>query len=105
MKTVIGISLGASAHDFEFTTTLAGVPLQVKRLGTDGSLAKAAKLIKHWDKKADAIGLGLLKDHYKAGAHRFIDKDSARLKDIATHAPVTFGGQLGDILQEWALRH
>lgn len=68
MKTVIGISLGASAHDFEFTTTLAGVPLQVKRLGTDGSLAKAAKLIKHWDKKADAIGLGLLKDHYKAGA-------------------------------------
>ncbi len=105
MKTVIGISLGASAHDFEFTTTLAGVQLQVKRLGTDGSLAKAAKLIKYWDKRADAIGLGLLKDRYKAGAHRFIDKDSARLKDIATQAPLTFGGQLGDILQEWALRH
>ena len=105
MKTVIGISLGASAHDFEFTTTLAGVELQVKRLGTDGSLAKAAKLIKYWDKRADAIGLGLLKDHYKAGAHRFIDKDSARLKDVATRAHVTFGGQLGDILQEWALRH
>ncbi len=60
MKTVIGISLGASAHDFEFTTHVAGVPLQVKRLGTDGSLAKASKLLKYWDKRADAIGLGVL---------------------------------------------
>ncbi|MBK9444326.1 MAG: dehydrogenase [Comamonadaceae bacterium] len=105
MKTVIGISLGASAHDFEMNATIAGVPLQVKRLGTDGSLPKAGKLLKYWDKRADAIGLGVLKDSYKAGAHRFIDKDSARLKDVATKAPVTFGGQLGDILQEWALRH
>ena len=105
MKTVIGISLGASAHDFEFTTVVAGVELQVKRLGTDGSLAKAGKLLKYWDKRADAIGLGLLKDHYKAGKHRFVDKDSAQLKDVAVKAPVTFGGPLGDILQEWALRH
>jgi len=105
MKTVIGISLGASAHDFEFTTHVAGVPLQVKRLGTDGSLAKASKLLKYWDKRADAIGLGVLKDNYKAGKHRFVDKDSAGLKDVAVTAPVTMGGPLGDILQEWALRH
>jgi hypothetical protein len=45
-----------------------GEEIQVKRLGTDGSLAKAGKLIKSWDKRADAIGLGVLKDRYKAGA-------------------------------------
>ena len=105
MKTVIGISLGASAQDFEFNTTLLGQPMRVLRLGTDGSLAKASKLIKHWDKRATTIGLGVLKDSYKAGSHRFIEKDSAKLKAVAIKAPVTIGGRLGDILQEWALRH
>jgi predicted amino acid dehydrogenase len=105
MKTVIGISLGASAHDFEFNTSLLGEQLQVKRFGTNGSLAKAGKLLKYWDKRAAAIGLGVLKDSYKAGAHRFVDKDSAKLKAVALTAPVTLGGPLGDILQEWALRH
>lgn len=105
MKTVIGISLGASSQDFEFNTTLLGEKLLVKRLGTDGSLAKATKLVKYWDKRAAAIGLGVLKDNYKAGAHRFVDKDSAKLKAVATKVPVTTGGQLGDILREWSVRH
>jgi hypothetical protein len=105
MKTVIGISLGASSQDFEFSTTLLGEKLLVKRLGTDGSLAKATKLVKYWDKRATAIGLGVLKDKYKAGAHRFVDKDSAKLKAVATKVSVTTGGQLGDILREWSVRH
>ena len=45
MKTVIGISLGASSQDFEFSTTFLGEKLQVKRLGSNGSLAKATKLV------------------------------------------------------------
>jgi len=105
MKTVIGISLGASAHDFEFNISFLGEAMRVVRLGTDGSLAKAEKLVKHWDKRATAIGLGVLRDSYKAASHRFIEKDSAKLKAVATHCPVTMGGQLGDILQEWAIRH
>ncbi|WP_180125859.1 dehydrogenase [Rhodoferax sp. BLA1] len=105
MKTVIGISLGSSARNFEFSTRFLGESLRVQRLGTDGSLAKASKLVKTWDKRADAIGLGVLKDSYKAGSHRFVDKDSAKLKSVAHKAPATMGGPLGDILQEWALRH
>jgi predicted amino acid dehydrogenase len=105
MKHVVGISLGASSQDFEFTAEFLGEAMRVSRLGTDGSTAKATKLLRHWDKRADAIGLGVLKDSYRAGAHRFIEKDSARLKAIPTRAPVTTGGRLGDIFQEWALRH
>ena len=71
----------------------------------NGSTATAIKLIKQWDKKAAAIGLGVLKDSYKVGSQRFIDKDSARLKAVATRVPATTGGRLGDILQEWAVRH
>jgi predicted amino acid dehydrogenase len=105
MKTVIGISLGASAQNFEFNTTFLGEPLHVKRVGFDGSLATATRLIKTWDKRAAAIGVGVLRDSYKAASHRFIEKDSAKLRSVAAQAPVTMGGPLGDILQEWALRH
>jgi predicted amino acid dehydrogenase len=105
VKTVVGISLGSSAHDFEFSTHFLGEHLQVRRFGTDGSLAKATRLLKYWDKRAAAIGLGVLKDGYKAGAYKFIDADSAQLKAVAHKAPVTLGGPLNDILQEWAVRH
>ncbi len=105
MKSVVGISLGTAAQDFEFTATFLGEKMHVRRLGTDGSTAKAATLIKQWEKKADAIGLGVLKDRYKAGAHRFVEKDSAKLKAVVTKVPATIGGRLGDILQEWSVRH
>ncbi len=105
LKTVVGISLGSPAQDFEFSTVFLGKKMQVQRFGTNGSLAKAGKLLKYWDKRADAIGLGVLKDNYKAGTHRFVEEDSVKLKALAVKVPVTIGGKLGDILQEWAVRH
>ena len=71
----------------------------------NGSIAKALKLLKHWEQHADAIGLGVVKDSYTVGSRRYVEKDSARLKDAVTRIPVTTGGRLSDILQEWALRH
>ncbi len=105
MKQVVSISLGSSSQNFDFTTDLLGEKLHVRRIGTDGSTATAVKQIRLWDKRAAAIGLGVLKDSYKVGSRRFIEKDSARLKAVATHVPVTTGGRLGDIFQEWAVRH
>ena len=105
MKTVVSISLGSSQHDFEFSARFLGQRLQVRRLGTDGSRARAEKLLRQWESEADVIGLGVLKDHYKVRELRFIDRDSAKLKDVVTQVPVTTGGRLGDILQEWAVRH
>ena len=89
MKTVVGISLGSAAQDFSFTTEFLGEKLHVKRVGTDGSVARAVALIRHWDAEADAIGLGVLKDRYRAGTHRFVEKDSAKLKAVAKQALTT----------------
>ena len=105
MKHVVSISLGSSSQDFDFVTDFLGERLHVRRIGTNGSTPAAVKLIKQWDKKAAAIGLGVLKDSYKVGSRRFIEKDSARLKAVASHVAVTTGGRLGDIFQEWAVRH
>ncbi|HEY5308899.1 MAG TPA: dehydrogenase, partial [Casimicrobiaceae bacterium] len=105
MKQVVGISMGTGDQDFEFRARFMEQQFTVRRLGTNGSMAKARKLLRHWGEEADAIGLGVVKDSYTVGSRRYIEKDSARLKGIVTRIPVTTGGRLSDILQEWALRH
>ena len=91
MKQVVSVSLGSSRHDFEFTARFLGRPLRVRRLGTNGSAARAEKLLRQCERSADVIGLGVLKDRYKVGDRRFIDAESARLKAVVTEVPVTTG--------------
>jgi len=105
MKNVISISLGARSQDFDFTTNFLGHRVRVRRLGTDGSTAKAVKLLKAWDGKADAIGLGLVKDSYTLGARPFIERDGVRLRKAVSRTPVTTGARLSEIFLEWAVRH
>lgn len=104
MKTVVGISLGKSAQNFDFTARFMGQRLNVRRLGTDGSLIKARLLIREWKHKADAIGLGILRDTYAVGQHQFVERHSRELMASAKGVPVTTGGRLADILLEWAVR-
>ena len=91
MKTVVSISLGPSSQDFEFTANFLGEKLHVRRLSTP--VAEVA------------IGLGVLKESYRAGAHRFVEQDSVKLTELVRTSPITTGGRLGDIFQEWAVRH
>jgi predicted amino acid dehydrogenase len=105
MKKAVGISMGAGDQDFEFATRFMGHSFNVRRIGTNGSTAKTVKLLKYWSQHADAIGLGVEKESYTVGGRRYVEPDSARLKSAVTRIPVTTGGRLGDILQEWALRH
>ena len=91
MKNVISISLGASHQDFEFTAQFLGEPMKVRRLGTDGSVAKAEKLLKQWDGQADAIGLAVVKDGNGGGWLRQEAQDAARLAARVKKSPVTTG--------------
>lgn len=105
MKTVIGISLGACSLDFDFNTELLGTPLRVRRLGTDGSLARAETLLRQWDKRADAIGLGLLRDSHRLAAQRLSAEDEQRLRAATQRRVPSNGARLGDLFLEWAVRH
>jgi predicted amino acid dehydrogenase len=104
MKHVVSISLGGSHQDFEFTARFLGQRMTVRRVGTDGSIRKAEKLLTHWESRASAIGLGMVPDS-SAGPRRFNEKDAARLAAVATRVPVTTGARLGEIFLEWAVRH
>ncbi|MEO8280514.1 MAG: dehydrogenase, partial [Ideonella sp.] len=105
MKQIIGVSLGSKRLDFEFSTTLLGEKLHVRRLGVDGDHAAAARLLRRWDGKCDAIGLGLVKDSEQLRKGSRDAAAAARLKHAVRHTPVSSGERLADIFLEWAVRH
>ena len=110
MQHVTSISLGSSQQDFAFSTTFLGRPMQVRRQGTDGNLAQALRLVQAADagkpgQRADALGLGLVKDSHRLGPRQALNQDAARLRAAALRVPVTTGARLGEIFQEWSLRH
>jgi predicted amino acid dehydrogenase len=104
MKTVIGVSLGARSQDFEFTTRFLGHRMTVRRVGADHSPERAAELLRHWEARADAIGLGIAGDPRTAlgGAE---GEAGMQLAQLVTRVPVTAGARLGEIFLEWAVRH
>jgi predicted amino acid dehydrogenase len=102
---VAGISLGSGAQDFAFRARFLGRQLDVRRIGTNHSVARAEKLLRHWENHADVIGVGVVRESYTVGSQRFVDEEGSRLMAAVTRVPATTGARLGDILQEWALRH
>jgi predicted amino acid dehydrogenase len=105
MKNIVSISLGSASNNFDVQTSFMGKALRVRRLGTDGSVSKAVSLLRQWEPKADALGLGVARDSYSVAGKRYADADSIALKSAVQRVPVTTGSRLQDILQEWAVRH
>ncbi len=68
-------------------------------------MTKTVALLKSWERTADAIGIGVVKDRYTLPSRRYLEKDIAQLTSVVTRVPVTTGARLADILQEWAVRH
>ena len=105
MKRVVGLSLGNHEQDFEFGLDFLGERLHVRRVGADGDSARAQRLLAHWERHCDAVGLGLAREYYAVGNERYRDEDSLRLLRCVSRVPATAGGRLGEILLEWAVRH
>jgi len=111
MKNVIGISLGASSQDFDFRTRFLDTEMRVRRIGTDGRLDRAEQLLAQWDKRADAIGLGLLRDSHRLGAPRPGEDEGAAAggadgaaQPVKRRQVPANGQRLGEIFLEWAVR-
>jgi len=106
VKQVVSISLGSSADDYGFETEFLGQDFMVRRLGSDGDLEKAAKLLLRWDKEAEAIGLGHIKFPNGIGPRYLRKKQDHKLRELGAQiqTPVTTGSALRDVSFEWALR-
>ena len=58
MKRAVSISIGSSKRDKSVEVELLGEKVSIERIGTDGSMEKAALLYQELDGKVDAFGVG-----------------------------------------------
>jgi predicted amino acid dehydrogenase len=105
MKRIVSISLGPSSADFEFTTSFLGHEFRISRFGADWQVDRAETLLKTHAKDADAIGLGMVRDHAVVGTHRYTDPLTARLEGVVSNVPVTTGAMLRSLFDEGAARY
>jgi predicted amino acid dehydrogenase len=104
-RQVVAISLGEAAQDFAFTTPFLGQMLHVQRLGSDGKLAQAQRLVRAWDAKADAFAIGLGADVHALDPLHSQSPQLRALANLAPSTPLTTGRHLAELLLEWAVRH
>ena len=105
MKHVVTVSLGSSDKDYAFETQFLGQDFKVTRQGADGDDSKAWDLLRRAQADADAVGLGMIRDHYDVGTRRFVHKDTDKLLNVVTRVPATTGADLRRMLQVRAVRH
>ncbi len=58
MKRAVSISIGSSKRDKAVEIELLGEKVSIERIGTDGSMEKAAQTYRELDGKVDAFGVG-----------------------------------------------
>ncbi|MGD8464108.1 MAG: serine carboxypeptidase [Anaerolineae bacterium] len=104
-KEIVSISLGPSGRDYEFTTALLGTEFHLRRLGTDGSLARARELVAQFDGTADAIGLGGMTLRFEVGRRVCVHEQVQELAATARSTPVVDGACVRSTLERWAISH
>lgn len=104
MKHVVSVSIGSSQRDHKIEVELLGEKLLIERRGTDGSLERAAQLLRELDGHVDAIGLGGMDLYIFAGGRRYVLRDVKRLADVVKRTPVVDGSGLKNSLERWVVR-
>ncbi|PDV98397.1 serine carboxypeptidase [Candidatus Chloroploca asiatica] len=103
MKRIVSISLGSSARDYRVTTSILGQTIELERLGVDGNTARAAELIRAFDGRVDAIGLGGLTPVFRVGRARYPHHEAIQIAAEARRTPVVDGGVVKATLERWAI--
>ncbi|TBW53335.1 dehydrogenase [Marinobacter halodurans] len=104
MKSIASISLGSSEDDYTLETHFLGEPVKVMRLGANGDLENAGRLLESVRFQVDAIGLSF-PDTASGTLPASKAAKVAYLKQRAPDACIGTGEGLRGLLQEWAVRH
>jgi len=100
MKHVVSVSLGSAGRDFELVEELAGQRVLIQRIGTNGDLRQAAKLLRELDGKVTAIGLGGVNIYLRAGDRRYQLRDGMRLAREVRQTPLVDGSGIKDAVEK-----
>lgn len=95
-KRVVSISLGSSTRDHRAELELLSTRLLIERIGTDGDIKQAMKLLQKLDGEVDALSLGGVNIYLKAGKKRYALRDGLRLAAAVRRTPVVDGFGIKD---------
>jgi hypothetical protein len=96
---VVSVSLGSARRDVQRTMTLLGRTVHIERVGVDGDLRKAERLLKARRDEVDAFGLGGTDLLLHAAGRTYLFRESARLARAAGGTPVVCGAGLKRTLE------
>ncbi|KXG77914.1 hypothetical protein AN618_07220 [Fervidicola ferrireducens] len=105
MKHVMSVSLGSSKRNHKVKVNILGEEFLIERVGTDGDKQKAAELIRQYDGKVSAFGLGGIDLYLYAGKKRYVIKDAAKLAACARISPVVDGSGLKNTLERKVIEY
>jgi hypothetical protein len=103
-KRIVSVSLGSSRRNATADVDFLGQSFQLERIGTDGSMERAAQLLRELDGKVAAFGLGGTDLHIVAGNRRYSFRDIRNLASNAKITPIVDGGGLKHTLEREAVR-
>lgn len=99
MKRAVSISIGSSKRDKRVEIELLGEKVVLERIGTDGDMAKAARLFQELDGKVDAFGVGGTDLALRVGEKVYPLHSVQPLVRFVRHTPVVDGGGLKNTLE------
>lgn len=105
VRRVVSVSLGSSSRDHVAEAEFLGEKFRVERIGTDGDIARAIRLIKELDGKVDAFGMGGIDLYVRAGKRRYVLRDAVPIARAAKVTPIVDGGGLKDTLERRVVRY
>jgi predicted amino acid dehydrogenase len=97
---LVEVNLAGADQEDEVRVSLFGRSFRLLRFGTSGDLQRAEELVRRWSREADAIAVT-----GTGGRHHTAQTAVERIRRAAGEVPVTDGAALGDVLQEWMIRH
>ncbi|MEW5921457.1 MAG: quinate 5-dehydrogenase [Bacillota bacterium] len=105
MKKVVSISLGSSKRDHAATLALMDQTFTLQRIGTDGDLGKMIHLIREYDGKVDAFGLGGMDLYIQAVDRRYTIRDAQKVAAAARLTPIVDGSGLKNTLERRVVQY
>jgi hypothetical protein len=99
MKKILSISLGSSRRDGEATAEFGGQKFHIERIGTDGSIKKAAAILKELDGMRDVFSLGGTNMYVYVKNKRYGFQESLKIAQAAKKTPVVDGSGVKNTLE------
>lgn len=103
MKKVLSVSLGSSTRNHRVEAEILGENFIIERLGTDGNVKKAVEIIKKYDGKVDAFGMGGINLYLKVNSKKYMLRSALPIQNAAQKTPMVDGTGLKNTLERMVI--